>query len=46
MAESEDECNDFYESLTRESLVETPEKKRDFAEFGEDDVSNKPTSSK
>ena len=47
MAESEDEiCDDFYESLTQESLVETPQKKRDFAEIGEDDVSNKPTSSK
>ncbi|CAB3993455.1 Hypothetical predicted protein [Paramuricea clavata] len=47
MVESEDEiCDDFYESLTQESLVETPQKKRDFAEIGEDDVSNKPTSSK
>jgi hypothetical protein len=44
MAESKDEiCADFYESLTQESLVETPQKKRDFAE---DNVSNKPTSSK
>ena len=32
--------------MTRESLVETPQKKRDFAEIGKDDVSNKPTSSK
>ena len=47
MAESEDEiCDDFYESLTQESLVEMPQKKRDFAEIGEDDVSDKPTSSK
>ena len=42
MAESKDEiCADFYESLTQESLVETPQKKRDFAEIGEDNVSKK-----
>ena len=47
MAESKDEiCADFYESLTQESLVEMAQKKHDFAEIGEDDVSNKPTSSK
>ena len=50
MADSEDECayagDGFYESLTQESTVETPQKKRDYAEFVEEDVSIKPTSSK
>ena len=43
MADSEDEfaCagNGFYESLTQESTVETPQKKRDYAKFVEEGVS-------
>ena len=50
MADSEDEftCagHGFYESLTQESMVETPQKKRDYAKLVEEDVSIKPTSSK
>ena len=42
MADSEDECA----QCAVETMVETPQKKREYAEIVEEDVSIKPTSSK